>query len=50
MGQMIALTRPDGGQIAAYSAGSGTTRPEVYDAETAEEAWQRTIRFLKANA
>lgn len=42
MGQMIALTRPDGG--------SGATRPEVYDADAAEEAWQRTIRFLKANA
>ncbi len=25
------------------------TRPEVYDAEAAEEAWRRTIRFLKAH-
>ncbi|MBP2159968.1 MULTISPECIES: dienelactone hydrolase family protein [Asticcacaulis] len=25
------------------------TRPEVYDAEAAEAAWQRTIRFLKTH-
>jgi carboxymethylenebutenolidase len=25
------------------------TRPEVYDAEAAEEAWRRTIRFLKTH-
>lgn len=47
---MIAAGNPP--EFYAYEADHAffnTTRPEVYDAEAAEEAWQRTIRFLKAN-